>query len=213
MSFSIKFYLYLLIITAFAFILAIWAWSEHNPIIAASHGYKVVLFGFLTILYVRRLLKQSDIDEADKLIIITPRRRLAIVLLRAFFGLLIIFAGISLVRRLVSGAPLYLVFSSLLSITANTLPLLFTSHLIDWVWFEENRRKKKKGNRYVTIHKASEPYKFKIKDHNLSYLRETLSCLTCRFNDDDAFEKGEPWCKASNPPEIDNNYCHAFEAK
>jgi len=78
-------------------------------------------------------------------------------------------------------------------------------------FFLESEPEKPKP-RPVIIHRAAKPYKTMVSDDELRYLREVLSCPTCRFDDKDAMQKERPWCKAPNPPEIEDDYCQTFEA-
>ena len=70
-----------------------------------------------------------------------------------------------------------------------------------------------KPSELVAIHKEAEPYKLRITDTNPQFIRETLSCPTCIFDNEDASQKEQPWCNAPHPPEIKDDYCHSFEPR
>ena len=70
-----------------------------------------------------------------------------------------------------------------------------------------------KNSRPILIHKAAKPYKEIESDAELEYLLEVLSCTTCGFYNEEAFQRGKPWCNAPHPPEIENNYCITFKPK
>ena len=70
---------------------------------------------------------------------------------------------------------------------------------------------KKPSRRPFVIHRAAKPYKSILSDGELKHLRDMLSCPTCRFDNEEALQKGLPWCNAPHPPDIENNYCNTFE--
>ncbi len=72
-------------------------------------------------------------------------------------------------------------------------------------------KRKEAGYKLIKLHKASEPYRFKIKDDDLKHMQELLSCTTCRFLNEEAYQTGQPWCNSPHPPDIQDNYCYTFE--
>jgi hypothetical protein len=75
---------------------------------------------------------------------------------------------------------------------------------------QKNKRPRSKCVVTVVIHRTGVP-KLIVPDDGLEYLREVLSCPTCRFDNEEAWQKGLPWCNAPHPPDIENNYCNTFE--
>lgn len=75
---------------------------------------------------------------------------------------------------------------------------------------QKNTRPRSKCVVTVVIHKAGMP-KLIVPDDGLEYLREVLSCPTCKFDNEEASQEGLPWCNAPHPPDIEDNYCNTFE--
>lgn len=90
-------------------------------------------------------------------------------------------------------------------------------NLLSWVGFIilltlTNKRKIEKADG-LKVWQVGELSKLVHTDYDLRYFREVLSCPTCIFDNQEAAKQGQPWCDASNPPDIEKNYCHTFTAK
>jgi len=214
MEFNLKLFLLFLISILLAGAAAGWAAAEGNMFRTAYYGSGVIVLGVITIGYTLQTLGNAGKTE-NATAIATPRKSVIIVW-RASFGLLLAMAVVMLVSRLVTGAPLYLVLGSLWLMVLDSIVLLFTPlflqelgrirypiWLVNWL--------KKTHPRSVTVHKEGKPYKFKITGGELKYLWDMLSCPTCKFYNEEASQKGIPWCNAPHPPDIEDNYCNTFE--
>ena len=60
---------------------------------------------------------------------------------------------------------------------------------------------------------AERPKNFLYIDPKAKGQQELLSCPTCAFFNQEAAERGESWCDAPSPPNIENNYCNTFTPK
>jgi len=65
--------------------------------------------------------------------------------------------------------------------------------------------------RLSDIYKSSDTDKLIRTNYDFQYLQEVLSCPTCIYADQEARNKGNPWCVASQPPDIRNNHCNTWQ--
>jgi len=207
---SRKLWLFLVISMPLLMAAVIWAWAEDSVFVAVYYGSVAVIFSVFILLAAREFIMSGDADEADYVVDGTPYSRRRIVFFKAFWGLWLTAVIVNLVRRVFGGSPPYLILMQVWWMTIFGAPLFFTSLYLDTFKLLENKFKKR-SHRLVTVHKAAKPYQFKIKDNDPKYLRELLSCPNCRFHNKEASQKGQPWCNAPHPPEIQNNYCNTFE--
>ena len=127
MKFNLKLFLIRVVSSVFAYAAGVWALVEDNLFAAAFYCCGGVVFSVYAIWYGRQYLIRGDGDESDHTIGKTPHRRLVVVLWRAFWGLALAVVVVSLVRRVVTGAPPYYVLGGLWIMTYIGANLLFTS--------------------------------------------------------------------------------------
>jgi len=66
--------------------------------------------------------------------------------------------------------------------------------------------------RLSDIYKSSDSDELIHTDYDFRYLQEVLSCPTCVYADQEARNQGNPWCSASQPPDIIKNRCNSWQA-
>ncbi|MFC1918310.1 hypothetical protein ACFLXH_06650 [Chloroflexota bacterium] len=216
MNSNLNLFIYWVVSILVGFAVAVWAWIEGDFFRAGFYGLGVVFFGVLTILSGWESLKRGDRDKTNYLLDGNPRRRLALILWRGFWGLFLLVQSVFVVIRIVIGLPLYVVLGGLWWMIISGVFLLFAPIYL----YELNRTsyprwlKKwlmKRRYVFVTIHAAHKPYRLKTVDHDPQHIRDMLSCPSCRFYQEEDAQRGRPWCNAPYPPEIENNYCITFE--